>query len=196
MGKWAARLAKKAAAPPSAGTAITDKRGVLSVLTVTPEGGAREIQSSPAAVREPEFSVASDARAPEAEPGRGAKVPQYARARAGPGSVELSDAANATRCAHAREAEPSDGDALASAARRTRLLRWGWSEADAATLVERLAKRDRDADVRVSCADCRHYRPGRCGNHQAATLCTAEVGRDFAGMLQHCPGFNATGAGA
>ena len=48
MGKWAARLAEKTAVPPYAGTAKTDKRGVLSVLAVSPKGGAENF--SPATV--------------------------------------------------------------------------------------------------------------------------------------------------
>lgn len=73
--------------------------------------------------------------------------------------------------------------------RRARLLRWGWSEVDAEVLAERLVRRDRECDERVSCTDCRHYRPGRCGNHRRAALQSPEIGRDLAGMLQRCPGF-------
>ena len=40
MGKWSARLAAKIAAPPSAGTAITAKTPLLSVMAVPREGGA------------------------------------------------------------------------------------------------------------------------------------------------------------
>lgn len=47
MGKWAARLAEKTAAPPFAGTDETDKRGVLSVLAVTPERGAADFHVLP-----------------------------------------------------------------------------------------------------------------------------------------------------
>lgn len=53
MGKWAARLAEKTAAPPLPGTDKTDKR-VLSVLAVIPKGGAPEfeaIQTASARVR-------------------------------------------------------------------------------------------------------------------------------------------------
>jgi hypothetical protein len=68
-------------------------------------------------------------------------------------------------------------------------MRWGWAEADAQTLAERLVKRDRDQDGRVSCTDCRHYRLGRCGNHERAGLTSADVGRDLAALLQRCAGF-------
>jgi virulence-associated protein VagC len=74
-------------------------------------------------------------------------------------------------------------------ARRARLLRWGWPKAEAEMLAERLAKREREQDDRVSCTDCRHFWPGRCGNHRAALLHSHEVGRDLAAMLQRCPGF-------
>ena len=74
--------------------------------------------------------------------------------------------------------------------RRARLLRWGWAVPDAEVLAERLTLRDRSGDARVSCADCTHYRPGRCGNHRRAGLSGLEVGRDLAAMLQRCPGFD------
>lgn len=44
-------------------------------------------------------------------------------------------------------------------------------------------------DDRRRCRECRHYRQGRCGNHRFAGLDSAEVGRDFAGVLQRCAGF-------
>lgn len=83
----------------------------------------------------------------------------------------------------------TDADIARYADRRARLLRWGWAEPEAERLAERLVKRDRDQDARVSCTECRHYQPGRCGNHKAAMLSTAEIGRDLAALLQHCPGF-------
>jgi hypothetical protein len=83
----------------------------------------------------------------------------------------------------------TDGDIARFLDRRARLLRWGWPEHEAEKLADRLVRRDREADPRVSCTDCRHYRPGRCGNHRAAALMTAEVGRDLATMFQNCPGF-------
>ncbi|RTL08575.1 MAG: hypothetical protein EKK62_06900 [Acidimicrobiia bacterium] len=83
----------------------------------------------------------------------------------------------------------TDGDIAAFLARRARLVRWGWPVADAERLAERLVIRDREADARVSCADCQHYRPGRCANHAGAGLHAPEVGRVLAGLLQRCPGF-------
>ena len=73
--------------------------------------------------------------------------------------------------------------------RRGRLIRWGWAEPDAENLAERLTLRDREHDERVSCTDCGHYRPGRCGNHRRAGLQSPEVDRDLAATLQRCPGF-------
>jgi hypothetical protein len=83
----------------------------------------------------------------------------------------------------------TDTDVARFLDRRARLLRWGWAEPDADALAERLVRRDREADPRVSCADCQHYRPGRCGNHRRAGLGSDEVGRDLAGLLQRCDGF-------
>lgn len=83
----------------------------------------------------------------------------------------------------------TDEDIARFLARRARLLRWGWPEPEAEALADRLVRRDRELDARVSCADCRHYRPGRCGNHRRAGLSTPDMGRDLAGLLQRCPGF-------
>ena len=83
----------------------------------------------------------------------------------------------------------TEGDIDRFLARRARLLRWGWPEPEAEALADRLVRRDRDLDARVSCADCRHYRPGRCSNHRRAGLSTPDVGRVLAGLLQRCPGF-------
>jgi hypothetical protein len=87
----------------------------------------------------------------------------------------------------------TDTDIARFLARRDRLMRWGWSEPEAEALAERLVLRDREADPRVSCADCQHYRPGKCSNHRRAGLLSAEVGRDMAGLLQRCAGFKERG---
>ena len=150
MGKWAARLAEKTAVPLYPCTDETDGRGVLSVLAVTPEMGARDSQAVPTRTR-----VAAEK----------------------PGALDLAAVAW------------TDADISAFIVRRARLLRWGWAESDAEKLAERLVKRDREHDERVSCADCGHYRPGRCSNHQCAGLNSAEVGRDFVALLQRCQGF-------
>mgnify|MGYP001547300950 CR=1 FL=1 len=82
------------------------------------------------------------------------------------------------------------GDDERKAARLARLLRWGWPANEAEALTERLARRDREGDDdRVSCVDCGHYRPGRCGNYRRAAMQSPDAGRDLAGLLQRCPGF-------
>ena len=83
-----------------------------------------------------------------------------------------------------------DADIAAFLDRRARLMRWRWSETDAEKLAERLVLCDREQDDRVSCTDCRHYRPGRCGNHRRAGLNGSDVGRDFAALLHRCSGFD------
>ena len=91
--------------------------------------------------------------------------------------------------------EGSDTEVALFQERRTRLMRWGWTERAATKLAERLVNRDRGHDERMSCTECQHYRPGRhhhssrCGNHRNAGLSSPELGRDLAGQLQHCPGF-------
>lgn len=59
-----------------------------------------------------------------------------------------------------------------------------------------LAVLDRADDPRVTCIDCSHYRPGRCGNYRAAALFTADVGAALAALPQRCPGFGARTAQA
>jgi hypothetical protein len=69
------------------------------------------------------------------------------------------------------------------------LVRRGVSTTVADDLAERLTLRDRDGDDRRLCLECRHFRPGRCGNHRAAGLHSSELGRDVAAMLQRCQGY-------
>ncbi len=83
----------------------------------------------------------------------------------------------------------TDADIARFIDRRGRLLRWGWPEAEAEKLADRLVQRDREHDERVSCTDCQHFRPGRCGDHRRAGLTAPDVGRDLASLLQRCPGF-------
>jgi hypothetical protein len=150
MGKWAARLAEKTAAPTHGGTAKTEERGLVSVLAATQERGARDSQAAQTAASETAGQLAA---------------------------VDLATVAW------------TDADLSAYRDRRARLLRWGWAELEAVRLAKRLVMRDREHDERVSCADCEHYRRGRCGNHRRAGLNTADVGRDWVAMLQRCPGF-------
>jgi predicted nucleic acid-binding protein len=105
----------------------------------------------------------------------------------------------ATSRASARPAERSreasgwtDDDIASFLARHNRLLRWGWAESESEQLAERLVERDREhEDDRVSCADCTHYRSGRCGNYGRAGLQSPDVGRAWVTLLQRCPGFEA-----
>lgn len=100
-------------------------------------------------------------------------------------------AVGAQACTH--ESRHHRADDLA-AARLDRLLRWGWPLTEAEATAERLARRDAEADDRVSCAaDCTHYRLGYCGNHRRAGLTNADIGRELATMLQRCPGFQPMG---
>ena len=75
-----------------------------------------------------------------------------------------------------------------TANRLARLRAWGWSEDQAQAMAHRLAARDRE-DQRVSCVDCRHHRPGHCGNHRQAGLSVPTIGRDWATLMQRCDGF-------
>jgi hypothetical protein len=73
-----------------------------------------------------------------------------------------------------------------------RFNRLGIDTQDADDLAERLTLRDREDDKRVTCAECHHYRPGRCGNYGAAGLHSAEIGSELAARLQRCAGFETT----
>ena len=76
-------------------------------------------------------------------------------------------------------------------ARTLHFIRRGVTAGDADDLSERLTLRDRDADDRRLCLECRHFRPGRCGNYQAAGLGGPGLPRDLTTQLQRCPGFKA-----
>lgn len=92
--------------------------------------------------------------------------------------------------AYAAHADAWDDGAIARFQARTRhIRRLGFTAQDADDLAERLHLRDVHAGHRHLCLECKHYRPGRCGNHKAARLHAADVGRDLATMFQHCPGF-------
>ena len=99
---------------------------------------------------------------------------------------QLARLATATAFA---EAQQGAREAVRTPARVARLLRWGWPHAEAQAQAERLRDRDEHSDFRHLCLECRHYRPGRCGNHKAADLLAPAVGKDLATMFQDCPGF-------
>jgi hypothetical protein len=215
VGKWLARLAVRSAETPCTGTDETDKRGVLSVLAVTDEEVCEVLQPRPEAAN---TATPAQARAcgdcrhllrrgtcadPVAAgladsfsicwPAEGygdncaafsGKVPGKAIER--PYRLTKADA---DRC-HAPEWQ--DVDIARFSARVQRFARLGIDAQDGDDLAERLTLRDRDDDKRVMCAECRHYRPGRCGNHKAAGLHAAEMGRDMAELLQWCAGFETT----
>ena len=81
-------------------------------------------------------------------------------------------------------AEPWDDAAIARFVARVGLMmRRGFDATDADDLAERLHLRDVQGDDRACCVECRHYRPGRCGNPMAAGLLSPDVGRNLAVML-------------
>lgn len=71
-----------------------------------------------------------------------------------------------------------------------RLLRWGWPQAEAEATAARIDGRE-GHDGRRTCVECDRYESSlrRCGDHRAAGLHAAEVGRDLAGLPQRCAGF-------
>ena len=88
-------------------------------------------------------------------------------------------------------AEPWDNAAIGQfQARVQRLVRLGFNADDADDLAEQMHLRDVHADYRHLCVECRHHRPGRCGNHMAADLRSPDVARDLAATFQHCGGFH------
>jgi len=92
--------------------------------------------------------------------------------------------------ADAAHAEPWDEAAIARFVARVALfMRRGLNATDADDLAERLHLRDVRGDDRRMCLECTHLRRGRCGNHKAAGLLTAEVSRELATTLQRCAGF-------
>ena len=106
------------------------------------------------------------------------------------GAAEISVESDAEALPHPHGWGWENADIGRFLARCARLQRWGWPADQAEALADRLTCRDvAGDDDRVSCTDCKHYRPGRCGNHRRAGLHSAELGRDLAGLLQRCPGF-------
>lgn len=95
--------------------------------------------------------------------------------------------------ADAAHAEPWDEAACSRFVARVSLfLRRGIAATDADDLAERLHLRDAQGDERALCLECAHYRSGRCGNHRRAGLYSPDLGRNLAGLLQRCPGFQPT----
>lgn len=186
MTDWLARAKAQFAYERPESAAITDETHHLSVSSVAPaaidESRGEVLSVSSAGVTGSCKSASLDLSA------AADRSEMYARAR------EAHSERSHAR-AYARETAPgswTDVDIARFLDRRARLMRWGWSEPEAEKLAERLVRRDREGDDRVSCTDCRHYRPGRCGNREAAGLHSQEVGRDLAALLQRCDGFTGT----
>ena len=72
---------------------------------------------------------------------------------------------------------------------RSRMVLRGWTGSEADAQAARLAKRDREQDERVSCTECRHYHPARCGNFRRAGLSASVLSRELIILLQRCAGF-------
>lgn len=71
-----------------------------------------------------------------------------------------------------------------------RLIRFGWPPDDIRAVARTIAQRAPD-DGRRTCAECAHYRPGRCVQRRRARLLTDEIGRDWASLPQRCPAWQA-----
>jgi len=88
----------------------------------------------------------------------------------------------------------TDADIARFLARRARLMRWGWTEAEADAMAERLVLRDRADDDRHQCPECAHLdghkaTGWRCRNHRRAQV-ARELPHDLVLLPQRCPGFN------
>ena len=87
-------------------------------------------------------------------------------------------------------ADTARADLAEFQALRSRMVLRGWTASEGDAQAARLAKRDREQDERVSCTECRHYHPGRCGNFRRAGLSGSSLSRDLATVLQRCAGFH------
>jgi hypothetical protein len=197
MGKWIDRLLRKSEARPSGAPAKGDGTPLLAVLAVGLQGGSRDFGQSAAndvpAQEVPVEDPICDANS------RDLVLREAFEERA---AIQEFDGglsqAKAEATAWAALLPPSAEVPLSSwrneemvrfLVLRARMIQWGWTEAESEDLADRIICATRNGDPRVSCVACAHYRIGRCGNYQRAGLSTAEVGRDLAGLLQHCPGF-------
>jgi hypothetical protein len=104
---------------------------------------------------------------------------------------QVGSSAPATAAQPAWRTPWSADDIAAFLARRDRLLRWGWTEAEAEAVAGRLTGRDQDGmDDRRACVDCRRFAfsvSGHCTRHRAALLASPVIGRDLATQPQRCP---------
>ena len=135
---WAARASAQLAQPRSGGTARTDETRVVSVSSVPPAANA-----------ETSAGLSSVSSAPAG------RVPAAERASGNPYMTpEQGDECHA--CGW------SDAEIATFTARAARFAQS--RRADAEHLAERLTLRDRQADDRRMCVECRELEPsGRCG---------------------------------
>lgn len=89
----------------------------------------------------------------------------------------------------------AEAEAAAQASIEARLLRWRWPAEEARATAERIARRAADDD-RVTCTECRNFRPapkaasgGQCAQHRRAGLLTPPVCRELAALAQRCHAF-------
>ena len=113
-------------------------------MSVTPEGGAREIRAVPI----PHAQHAALHVAPVARP--------YMLSR--------------TDADRAHYPCWDDAEIETFTVRAMLFIRRGINATDADDLAKRLTLRDRDQDERRLCLECKHHAPGRCGNHRRAGL--------------------------
>lgn len=178
-----------------------------SLAPVPPANAAnsanREHPCGPLADSVPCESLRTPANSGNAEPGAGQDSQAFATVRRGQNGPQSEQRGGLSQDSQLSQGSPeftqsggdlaavawTDADISAFLDRRARLMRWGWAEPEAERMAERLVRRDREHDDRVCCADCRHYRYRRCGNHERAGLCTFDIGRDLVAVLQRCAGF-------
>jgi hypothetical protein len=201
LGKWAARLAEKTTTPDYGGTDKTDKRGVLSVLAVTPQGGPRRLQASP-------VSRSGEVEIPEAPLGAEPSTTAGGHYRVlAPPVSEPTGAMRAARTevlallgsplrphrlsradADRAHAESWDDETCERYVKRVSIfLRRGMNVTDADDFAERLHLRDLEGDDRRCCMECRHYGRGRCAAHGLAGLSEPDISPDIVCLLQRCP---------
>ena len=103
--------------------------------------------------------------------------------------VLLRDIQNVPESIDLAGADTERADLVKFQALRSRMVLRGWTATEADVQAVRLAKRDREQDERVSCTECRHYHPARCGNFRRAGLPASVLSRDLIVLLQRCAGF-------
>lgn len=167
MGKWAARLAEKTAAPHCVGTDRTDKSGVLSVLAVEPMG----VSEKSVVERWPEAATA----VPITAPAPSARIYRLTR--------DQADEAHAG---------PWNDDTIVMFNfRRDAIRRRGYGPNDAEDLAEKLNRRDALGDDLRMCVECTHLgEHGRCLAAAAGRIPAADRRLEPDPVILHrCPAF-------